>query len=196
MMATTAKDASAAGRRIPGEPGIWVLLVGDSAVFALFFVTFMLERSKAPNEFDVARRTLHIGIGLTNTFVLLSSSLLIAIAVGAMRAGARSIAGKAVLASMACGVLFVGLKCYEYSSMLATGSGGGANDFYLYYYALTGIHLFHVCLGLAVLVALWTQTRRPELGPTRMAVFESGACFWHLVDMLWIVLFPLLYLVS
>ena len=183
-------------RRVPGEQGVWVLLLGDLLVFALFFITFIVERSKAPDDFDIARRTLHTGIGLTNTFVLLTSSLMIVIAVGAVRTRMLLIAGHAVLAAMACGVVFVGLKCYEYGSMLSAGYGAGANEFYLYYYILTGIHLFHVCLGLAVLVALWTQTRRPELSPTRMAVFESGTCFWHLVDMLWIVLFPLLYLVS
>jgi nitric oxide reductase NorE protein len=193
---TGVQEATASRRRVPGEEGVWVLLLGDLGVFALFFITFMVERSKAPDDFDVARRTLHTSIGLTNTFVLLSSSLLIVIAVGAIRAGMRSIAGKAVLAAAACGAVFVGLKCYEYTSMLSAGHGIGANDFYLYYFILTGIHLFHVCLGLAVLAALWTQTRRPELSAKRMAVFESGACFWHLVDMLWIVLFPLLYLVS
>jgi nitric oxide reductase NorE protein len=196
MTAVGARAVEASGRRIPGDPGVWVLLLGDLSVFALFFITFMVERSKAPDAFDVARRTLHTGIGLANTFVLLTSSLLVVVAFGAVREGMRSIAGKAVLAAMACGVAFVALKCYEYASLVAAGYGVGANDFYLYYYILTGIHLFHVCLGIGVLIALWTLTRRPEMSPTRMAMFESGACFWHLVDMLWIMLFPLLYLVS
>jgi nitric oxide reductase NorE protein len=188
--------APPSGRRIPGEEGIWVLLLGDMAVFAVFFITFMAQRSKAPEAFDVARRTLHTGIGLTNTFILLTSSLFVVIALGAVRARIRPVAGAAVIAAAACGLAFVGLKAYEYAALLAAGYRAGAGDFYLYYYILTGIHLFHVCLGLAVLAALWTQTRRKELSPTRIAVFESGTCFWHLVDLLWIVLFPLLYLVS
>lgn len=196
MTVTGLQATPASRRRVPGEEGVWVLLLGDLTVFALFFITFMVERSKAPDGFDVARRTLHVGVGLTNTFVLLTSSLLIVIAVDAIRAGMRSVASKAVLAAAACGAVFVGLKCYEYTSVLSAGLDVGANEFYLYYFILTGIHLFHVCLGLAVLAVLWTQTRRPELSATRMAVFESGTCFWHLVDMLWIALFPLLYLVS
>jgi nitric oxide reductase NorE protein len=191
-----ARHVATARRRVPGEPGVWVLLLGDLSVFALFFVTFMVERSKAPNDFDIARQALHIGIGLTNTFVLLLSSLMVVIALGALRVGTRPLAGKAMIAATACGVIFVGLKCYEYGAMLSAGHGVGAHNFYLYYYVLTGIHLFHVCLGVGVLIALWTQTRRPELSSARMAVFESGTCFWHLVDMLWIMLFPLLYLVS
>jgi nitric oxide reductase NorE protein len=70
------------------------------------------------------------------------------------------------------------------------------NAFYLYYFILTGLHLFHVFIGIVVLVLLLTQAGKPDLSVNRMAFVEGGACFWHLVDLLWIVLFPLLYLVS
>ena len=66
----------------------------------------------------------------------------------------------------------------------------------LHYFILTGVHLLHVCVGMAVLTFLLTQTRRHELSGTRMAVNEGGACFGHLVDLLWILIFPLLYLVA
>jgi nitric oxide reductase NorE protein len=85
---------------------------------------------------------------------------------------------------------------FEYHSLVTQGHGVGANHFYLYYFILTGVHLFHVCVGLAVLTFLLTQTRRQDITKTRMAVVEGGACFWHLVDLLWVVLFPLLYLVA
>ncbi|EUA30716.1 cytochrome c oxidase subunit III family protein [Mycobacterium xenopi 4042] len=68
--------------------------------------------------------------------------------------------------------------------------------FFLYFFILTGLHLFHVLIGIVVLVLLLTQAGHVELGTTKMALVEGGACFWHLVDLLWIVLFPLLYLVS
>jgi nitric oxide reductase NorE protein len=183
-------------RRIPAESGTWVFLFGDMIVFGVFFVTFMVERAKAPELFDVARTSLHIGVGVTNTLVLLTSSLCVVVALGAVRAGAKAIATNAVYAAIACGLLFVGLKVFEYVSLATGGHGPGANDFFLYYFILTGLHLFHVCVGIAVLAILSTQTRRPELSPTRMSVLEGGACFWHLVDLLWIFLFALLYLVS
>jgi nitric oxide reductase NorE protein len=183
-------------RRIPGEQGTWVFLLGDMLVFGVFFATFMVERSKAPELFDASRKTLHVGIGLANTLVLLVSSLCVVVAIGAIRASARSIATWAVAAAMVCGLTFIGLKVFEYTSAVTAGHGAGSNHFYLYYFILTGLHLFHVCVGMLVLAFLLTQTRRTELGATRMAVIEGGACFWHLVDLLWIVLFPLLYLVS
>jgi nitric oxide reductase NorE protein len=183
-------------RRIPGETGTWVFLFGDMLVFGAFFATFMVERAKAPEVFDVSRKTLHLGVGLTNTLVLLTSSLLVVVALGALRSGASKIARSALLAALACGAIFVGLKVFEYQSLVTAGHGVGANHFYLYYFILTGVHLFHVCVGMAVLTVLLAATRPPELSATRLAVVEGGACFWHLVDLLWIVLFPLLYLVA
>ncbi|CAA0114338.1 Cytochrome bo(3) ubiquinol oxidase subunit 3 [Mycolicibacterium vanbaalenii] len=183
-------------RRIPGESGTWVFLFGDMLVFGAFFVTFLVERAKAPEVFDVARTTLHLGVGVLNTLVLLTSSLLVVLALNALRAGAGSIATRAVAGGIACGLVFIALKVFEYVSLAAAGHGPGANDFYLYYFILTGLHLFHVCLGLAALSFVLTQTRRAELTATRTALVEGAACFWHLVDLLWIFLFALLYLVS
>jgi nitric oxide reductase NorE protein len=183
-------------RRIPGEQGTWVFLFGDMLVFAAFFATFMVERSKAPEVFDAARKTLHVNIGLVNTLVLLTSSLFVVAAMGAIRTGARRIAARALLAAIGCGVVFVALKVTEYVLLVGAGHTAGVNHFYLYYFILTGLHLLHVLIGILVLVLLFTQTRRTELSATRLAVIEGGGCFWHLVDLLWIVLFPLLYLVS
>jgi nitric oxide reductase NorE protein len=192
----SAPTAQPTARRIPGESGTWVFLFGDMLVFGAFFVTFMVERAKAPVIFDTSRKTLHTGIGLTNTLVLLTSSLCVVIALGALRSGVSHIARSAVLAAILCGGIFALLKVFEYHSLVAQGHGVGANHFYLYYFILTGVHLFHVCVGVAVLTFLLAQTRRPEISETRMAVVEGGACFWHLVDLLWVVLFPLLYLVA
>jgi len=183
-------------RRIPGESGTWVFLFGDMVVFGVFFVTFMVERAKAPEVFDIARKTLHVGVGVTNTLVLLTSSLCVVIALGAMRSGMKAIAAKALYAAIGCGLAFVGLKVFEYVALASAGHGPGANHFYLYYFILTGLHLLHVFIGLGVLALLITQTRRAELSVTRLALVEGGACFWHLVDLLWIFLFALLYLVS
>jgi nitric oxide reductase NorE protein len=189
-------DTAPPARRLPGEQGTWVFLLGDMLVFGVFFATFMVERAMEPTQFDTARRTLHTGIGFTNTLALLSSSLLVVLAISALRHGLTKPARACTLGAMCCGMLFVALKAAEYWSMVAAGHGAGAGTFYLYYFSLTGLHLLHVALGLAALAFVLSQVRRPELSPTREAVIEGAACFWHLVDLLWIVLFPLLYLVS
>ncbi len=183
-------------RRIPGESGTWVFLFGDMLVFGAFFVTFLVERAHAPEVFDTARTTLHIGVGVLNTLVLLTSSLCVVLALNAIRAGSRKIAASAVAAAMALGTVFIALKASEYVALADAGHGPGANDFYLYYVILTGLHLFHVCLGLGALAFVLSQTRRVEMSAGRTALVEGAACFWHLVDLLWIFLFALLYLVS
>ena len=193
---TAVGQPAATTRRIPGEQGTWIFLLGDMLVFAVFFATFMVERAKAPEVFDVARKTLHVNIGLVNTLVLLTSSLFVVAAIGAIRTGRRAIAARALLIAAGCGVVFVALKVTEYVLLAGAGHGPGANHFYLYYFILTGLHLLHVVIGILVLTLMFTQTRRIELSATRLAVIEGGGCFWHLVDLLWIVLFPLLYLVS
>ena len=185
-----------AARRIPGESGTWVFLFGDMLVFGAFFVTSLVERAREPEVFDAARTTLHIGVGVLNTLVLLTSSLFVVLALAAIRTGATTLATRAVLAAIGCGLLFIALKVFEYVSLAEAGHGPGANYFYLYYFILTGLHLFHVCLGLGALAFMATQARRVELSATRTALVEGAACFWHLVDLLWIFLFALLYLVS
>ena len=192
----TVAVAPTQGRRIPGESGTWVFLFGDMLVFGAFFVTFLVERATAPEVFDAARTTLHIGVGVTNTLVLLTSSLCVVLTINAVRANQHALATRSAAAAMVLGLTFIALKVYEYVSLGAAGHGPGANDFYLYYFILTGLHLFHVCLGLGALAFVLSQTRRHDLSDTRTALVEGAACFWHLVDLLWIVLFALLYLVS
>ena len=196
MTGKTATAPPGQARRIPGESGTWVFLFGDMLVFGAFFVTFLVERAKEPDVFDAARTTLHLGVGVLNTLVLLTSSLFVVLALGATRTGARVLATRAVVAAMACGLMFIALKAFEYISLADAGHGPGANHFYLYYFILTGLHLFHVCLGLGTLAFMATQTRRALLTVTRTALVEGAACFWHLVDLLWIFLFAPLYLVS
>jgi nitric oxide reductase NorE protein len=183
-------------RHVPGEPGVWVFLFGDMLVFGIFFATFMYQRSLAPELFDASRHTLSIGIGLTNTLVLLTSSLFVVTAIRAIRSSQRAAAQLLFGGALICGLAFVALKGVEYTAKVSEGHIPTQNNFYLYYFILTGLHLFHVLIGIVVLILLFVQARRTELSTTRMGVVEGGACFWHLVDLLWIVLFPLLYLVS
>ena len=182
-------------RHVPGEPGVWIFLFGDMVVFGVFFATFMYQRSMAPELFDESRHTLSIGIGLTNTLILLTSSLFVVTAVRAIRVSQRRVAQVLLAGALVCGLAFVGLKAIEYTAKVSQGHVPTQNNFYLYFFILTGLHLFHVLIGLVVLVLLLTQARHAELSPTRMALIEGGACFWHMVDLLWIVIFPLVFLV-
>ncbi|OZG28878.1 cytochrome C oxidase subunit III [Williamsia sp. 1138] len=170
--------------------------MGDMVVFAAFFTIFLVERGKDPDVFETAQRQMNLGLGLAMTVVLLTSSLFVYAGLTAIRSHVRSIGSYAFAAALTCGLIFVALKILEYTQKLDDGHGPGSNTFYQFYFVLTGLHLFHVLLGIGVLAALVRQARRDTFGATRMGMIESGASFWHLVDLLWIMLFPLLYVVS
>lgn len=184
-------------RRLPGEPGLWVFLIGDMVVFGVFFVNFLIERAKEPEVYQTSREALDLTIGLTNTMILLSSSLLVAIGLENVRRHHFAGASKMFTGAVAFGLAFAILKVVEYSHMIGGGHGPGGNAYYMWFFILTGTHLFHVVLGIVVLLVLLAKTRRcVEAEGSSRAVYEGGACYWHLVDLLWMILFPLVYLVA
>ncbi|ODQ96447.1 cytochrome c oxidase subunit 3 [Mycolicibacterium holsaticum] len=181
---------------IPGEPGIWIVLFGDLTMFTVIFVVYLHERGKAPSLFADSQAALNSTFGAINTLVLLTSSLLVVLATRAMqRENLRRWAPRLTIGAFAVGALFVLIKVIEYREKVIAGITPTTNEFFMYYFVLTGLHLAHVLLGLAVLTVLWLLARRPAHTKTQIAYFEGGACFWHMVDLLWIVIFPLLFLV-
>jgi nitric oxide reductase NorE protein len=197
-MMTTATGEHRVGRRVashvPGEVGAWVFIFGDMSMFAVLFATFLYYRADKPDVFAEAHATMNQNYGATNTVVLLVSSLLVVLAIRAVRAR-MAVAPLLVLGAIACGLVFSALKIAEYSEKVGHGITPSTNDFFMFYFVLTGLHWFHLIVGLAVLSALFVLARKPALSKNQLAFFEGGACFWHMVDLLWIVLFPLLYLV-
>jgi nitric oxide reductase NorE protein len=181
-------------KRMPGEEGVWGLIIGDLFVFSLFFLTTLYYRASEAEVFARSQLTLNLGFGLINTLLLLTSSLLVATGVHRVRSG-RPLPSRFFGAAILCGLGFVAIKVVEYSEKIRAGLSFGTNDFYMLYFAFTGIHLFHVLIGLGVLTYLMKASRRPEAAMSNLMLIESGACFWHLVDLLWIVLFALFYLV-
>ena len=173
---------------------MWVLIFGDMAMFAFVFADYLADRANDADVYRRAQATLDRNLGALNTLLLLTSSLLVAQAVRRMRAGARG-AALMIGGALVCALGFVGVKVVEYHDKLHAGLRPSTNGFFTFYYVLTGLHLFHVVLGIGVLLFLVVQARRPVLAGQRLAWVEGGACFWHMVDLLWIMLFPLLYLV-
>lgn len=184
-------------RRIPAEPGVWVFLFGDLGIFVVFFIAFLVARAEDRELFESSREAIGIAIGFTNTLVLLTSSLLVVLGLGAIRAGMHTIAARMFAAAIGCGLLFAIFKAIEYTHMVNSGHGPVVNSYYNYFFILTGIHLFHVVIGMGLLGYLVALSRRGgELTRTRVVIFEAVGCYWHLVDLLWMMLFPLLYLVG
>jgi nitric oxide reductase NorE protein len=151
----------------------------------------MIYRAQQPALFLASQQHLSINFGVVNTLALLTSSWFIARSVLAARAGEAERAMKLTVYGGLYGVLFMVIKAFEWASKISQGLTFPGNDFFMFYYMLTGVHLFHVALGLVFLGVNYFELRNPRY--RRMSMVETGAMYWHLVDMLWIVIFTLLY---
>ena len=176
-------------------PGIWTFIAADCAGFAIFFIVFMSERLKQPALFDASARLLDIPLGLANTLILISSSWLVALAITAADAGRFQSAKRLLVGGLAVGGGFAILKMAEYHAKLAAGITPTSNGFFTLYFILTGIHFLHYVIGLVVLVAMIAALHRPKAESSGgVPWLEAGALYWHMVDLLWLFLFPMLYL--
>jgi nitric oxide reductase NorE protein len=189
-------DTIARGRHFPGEAGVWVLILGDMVVFAMFFIVFVHYRGGDVPLYVRSRNTLNPWLGAANTLLMLTSSWFVALAVQAARKNAANESARLLGLAFLCGLSFVLVKVAEYTEKVRVGITLDTNDFYMYYFLFTGIHLVHVLIGMGVLVYLQRRVRAADYGAQTIGVMESGASFWHLVDILWIILFALLYLID
>jgi nitric oxide reductase NorE protein len=186
-------QARALRGHIPGEPGLWLLIFGDMLVFAVLFVTYAYSLVTETETMTLSQDKLGRGLGLANTILLLTSSLFIAQAVDAARHGSDK-ARRLILAAIAFGTAFVAVKIVEWGGHISHGDTLNSSSFFTFYYMYTGIHLLHVLIGLGVLTWLALQCDRSGAWKGSFAVLEGSAVFWHLVDLLWVMLFALLYL--
>lgn len=189
-----AVDVSRSGH-VPGEPALWGVIFADMMVFTGLFTVFLVKRGAQGGVFADAQRHLDPDLAALNTLVLLTSSLLVVLAVRALRVGRRSAASGLVRGAGLLGVCFIVVKCLEYHHLLSRGLDPSVNEFYLYYFVLTGLHVAHLVVGLLVLAGLDWVSRRDHVTAGQLVLVEGGACFWHMVDLLWILIFPLLFLV-
>jgi nitric oxide reductase NorE protein len=182
--------------RLPGVEGIWALIGADAVIFAVLFGSFMAERRHSPGAFEASRHMLSMNLGGIDTLILLTSSWTVALAIQALKADQVDRAPRYLLAGVLTGSLFMVSKSIEYFQKITHAVTPATNRFFMWYFTLTGIHLFHVVLGTGLLTYVWMRSRRGCYSSSNRAVPESVASFWHLVDLLWIVLFPLLYLMK
>jgi cytochrome c oxidase subunit III len=191
--------------------GMWVFLVSEVMFFGGLFATYMIYRASYPEAFADASRELDVTLGTFNTFALLTSSLTMALAVQAAHLGRSRRAGLMVLLTIALGGVFLGVKFYEYVHKYHEGlapllnlpfsyegpDAGPRRIFLGLYFGMTGVHALHMVIGIAMLAALVPPALRGGYGPGSNSLpVEIIGLYWHFVDLVWIFLFPLLYLVD
>ena len=188
--------------------GMWVFLVTEILFFGGLFLAYTVYRAEYPRAFAEASRHLDITLGTFNTAVLIVSSLTMALAVWSAALGRRKGTIAYLLATMALGATFLGVKAVEYAHKfhdhLVPGPDfrfPGANArqaeiFYSLYFTMTGLHAAHMIIGIGLLTVLVLQARKGRYGPEYYTPVEVSGLYWHFVDIVWIFLFPLLYLIG
>lgn len=182
---------SPANNRIPGESSMWFFVIGDLIIFGGYFLAYVWYRGQQPEVFLAGQARVNLGIGVANTIVLLTSSLFVALGTAAARAARTAEALRLFVIALILGAAFPVLKLSEYVPEILAGNTPGTNLFFMYYFVMTGLHLCHVMLGLVIL-SFVIGDLNGSAAP-RMSLIETGATYWHMVDVLWIVLFALLY---
>jgi nitric oxide reductase NorE protein len=181
------------GVHLPGNKDMWIFVLGDMVIFSSYFIIFMIYRHQERQLFLSSQRHLSLTIGVVNTILLLASSWFVAQSVQLTRAADYERAVRLTVGGGLCGVTFILLKAYEWAAKIGHGLTFPSNDFFMFYYMLTGVHLFHVALGLVFLGVVFAELRNPKL--RRVSMVETGATYWHMVDLLWVVIFALMYVV-
>src|SRR3546814_42345 len=161
-------------------PSMLTFIAADTFSFVLFLAVFMGERFTQPDLFSQSAGRLDMGLGLLNTLILITSGWLVALAVAAARSGDLAGVRRKLMLAIAVGSCFGIVKMIEYSDKISHGITPMTNDFFTYYYILTGVHFLHVIIGIALLVILVVMTGKTKQADARyMTWLESSAIYWH-----------------
>ncbi|MGY3454510.1 cytochrome c oxidase subunit 3 family protein [Bradyrhizobium sp. USDA 4353] len=172
---------------LPGDPMMWVLILSELVAFGLLLGAFIVARAVHPVVFAAGQAMLDGPLAALNTIVLVTSGWAAARAAEAARGESRRSARRWIALAMMLGVAFIAIKLIEYGNEIASGASLESSVFFTLYFLLTGFHLLHVALGIVILAIVGRSASSNGV--------ETGAAFWHMVDLVWIVMFPILYLV-
>lgn len=178
---------------LQGDLVVWVFILAELTTFAVFFLVYAFARVHFLAEFNLYQQTLDLRSGAINTVLLITASWLVVRAVQATRHDQIRHSLIYYLCAQACGIGFLVIKVLEYSDKFAAGYDLSTNTFFMFYFSLTYFHFMHVLLGMTFLGVVMFKTAKGHYGSQHHQLPESAAAYWHMVDLLWIVLFPLLY---
>ena len=191
--------------------GMWIFLITEIMFFGGMFLAYTIYRSNYPSVFAVASSSLNVYIGAANTVVLLCSSLTMVLAVRASQLGQRQAIVLFLILTLILGFVFLGVKGYEWNEKfqehhvpgrtfhlegLAPELQGQAQLFFSLYFAMTGLHALHMVIGAGLMMVLTWQARKGKFSAEYNTPIDIGGLYWHFVDIIWIFLFPLFYLID
>ena len=179
----------------PGDLAIWLFIYAELLAFGVFFLSYAFARAHNVELFNESQQHLNRESGAVNTVVLITSSYFVVRAVAAIREGMSRQCAHWLGAAIALGGVFLVIKLFEFHAKFSAGISLSTNTFYMFYLSLTIFHFMHVILGMVILAAVMLKARRGGYTAEQHTGVETGASYWHMVDLLWIILFPLVYVI-
>ncbi len=187
--------------------GMWLFLVTEIMFFGGMFMAYIAYRGAYPAAFAAGSERLNVPLGAANTVVLICSSLTMAMAVHSAAVGKRKLIVLFLILTMILGLTFLGIKGVEYHDKFVhhevpgpnfqfEGDAAHTSLYFALYFGLTGLHAFHMIVGICILVVLLIMTAKGKFTPQWHTPVEMFGLYWHFVDIVWIFLFPLLYLID
>ena len=191
---------------VGAKMGMWLFLFTEVLLFGGMFLVYAVYRYQYPQQFHLAAMELNTGIGTLNTIILLTSSLTVALAIAAMQKGNKFLSMLLISATLVLALMFLINKFFEWSTKFSHGIYPGSKElvskpngqilFYGLYFVMTGLHGLHVFIGMIVLTFMLVFIKRDKITADNYAKLENSGLYWHLVDLIWIFLFPLFYLIQ
>ncbi|GAA6203487.1 MULTISPECIES: cytochrome c oxidase subunit 3 family protein [Thalassotalea] len=181
-------------KKLPGDLAMWFFILAELTVFAIFFISFAVTEQLNSDMFNQGKAQLHPIAGLLNTLALITSSFFVALALNTVHQGHSKISVKWLITALVFAVLYLVVKMWEYQSLFRLGINLETNTFFTLYFLITAFHFLHVILGMIILSYITIRTYKGAYRDN-ISGFEAGASYWHMVDLLWIILFPLIYVI-
>jgi len=185
--------------------GMWLFLYTEIILFGGLFVLYAVYLTLHPQAFIDGGKQLSRTFGLINTIILLISSFAVAASITAVQKKQKKRALGALAATLGCGLIFLVNKYFEWGHKIHAGiypnserlldGPPGENLFFGLYYVITGLHGLHIIIGMTVLAVAMGAVAQDRIRPNRLALLENAGLYWHLVDLIWIFIFPLFYLI-
>lgn len=182
-----------------GDFGVWIIIYIELITFGIFFVGFAISRRSNIDLFNSSQLLLDQRFGFVNTLLLITSSFFILKAIHIIKYinlhNKTHTASAYILGAIGFGIIFLFIKMFEFYDKYEQGLNLSTNTFFMFYFILTMFHFMHVVLGIIILYNLFINTKKGLYTPSNCRGLESGAVYWHMVDLLWIILFPLIYII-
>ncbi len=186
--------------------GMWIFIFSELFFFSGLFIVYAVFRSKYLDDFHIASSQLNVFVGSLNTVILMFSSMTITMAITAMQKNNLKLSRNLTGITLLLGIIFLINKYFEWAHKIELGLYPGSEImltlkhgqimFFGLYYFMTGLHALHILIGLVLLTIVYVRIGNKTIDQNKYALLENSSLYWHLVDVIWIFLFPLLYLIN